>query len=249
MQTVIDGLLVNYLRVNHQAKHHLLILHGWGHSGSYWQDILTQLPPEVSGIALDLPAFGSTQPLPDTAGVPEYATFVKKFIDKLKLSQPTLLGHSFGGQVAVDLSLSYPQVIKHLILVSPACIRNDRPIPRSRLGSLLRPLYLFLPQGLRHLAVEKFASQSYSGSNPKQRSILKKILHQDYSQRLNEITIPTSIIWGSEDREIPYKGNFLAEKIKSSSLYVLYGADHNPHLSAPLKLLDTLKNILEKVYV
>jgi pimeloyl-ACP methyl ester carboxylesterase len=246
MQIVVDGLLTNYHQVNPNRKNTLLILHGWRSTGSHWQKVLDSLPGDIAGIALDLPAFGSTQPLPGLPGVKDYAVFVQKFIDKLKLKNVFLLGHSFGGQVSVDFALTYPESIKHLILVSPACIRNKKPTFKTRLFSALKPMLRILPRSLSQLIFSKFASHNYLHSNPLQRQIMKKILYEDYSGKIKNISVPSSVIWGSEDKEIPNMGKFLAENIRQSELFVLYGVDHSPQTTAPEKLSKVLKTIFLK---
>lgn len=246
MQTVINGLLTSYRTVHPHQKYTLLILHGWGQSSRAWQATLDGLPKNITCIALDLPAFGSTQPLPGNPGVAEYADFVNHFITKLKLKNITLLGHSFGGQIAVDFSLRFPKLIHYLILVSPACIRKASPGKKSQIAKVIKPfLQTHFPKVYAHLFA-KFASENYYQSTPLQRDILNRILYQDYSGKLPDITVPTSIIWGEKDTTIKNAGKLLAEKIPDSHLYVLYGSDHSPHLTSPQKFIPLLNNLLTK---
>ena len=245
MQKVINDILTNYQIVHPQEKHTLLILHGWGQSSLNWQNTLDNLPPGITGIALDLPSFGGTQPLPNNPGVPEYSNFVKSFIDKQKLKNVTLLGHSFGGQIAVDFSLRFPKLISHLILVSPACIRKLHPGKKSQLAKAAKPLLKVLTPGLYDHIFKRIASENYLKSTPTQREILNKILYQDYSSKIKGISIPTSIIWGEKDTTIPYSGKLLAAKIPNSHLHVLYGADHSPHVTFFPKFIFLLNTIIE----
>jgi len=62
---------------------------------------------------------------------------------------------------------------------------------------------------------------------------------------LPKITVPTTIIWGSQDKEIPYHGKTTAELIKKSKLIVLYGADHNPHLYNSQDLVQAINQSLK----
>lgn len=246
MQVVVDGVLTHYLLVDPGHKNTLLILHGWGQSAVSWQKIMAGLPKDNTYIALDLPSFGATRSLPGKSNVSDYSHFIKKFIAKLDLKNVILLGHSFGGQIAVDLSLHYPKLIKHLILLSPAVIRNTRLGLKSKLNKTGKPLIKLLPLSIQDKILQKVASKNYFQSSPEQRSLLNRILYQDYSDKIKEIHVPTSVIWGSEDNEIPNKGKFLAENIPDSKLFVLYGADHSPHLNSPRKLLSVLTEILSQ---
>ncbi|TRZ48323.1 alpha/beta hydrolase, partial [bacterium] len=240
MQIVSSGILVNYRAVNSKEAQTLLILHGWGQSSSDWQTVLDGLPKNVTGIALDLPTFGSTQALPGNPGVADYSDFVNHFITKLKLKNITLLGHSFGGQIAVDFSLRFPKQIRRLILVSPACIRQSNPGVKSQIAKVFKPLLKTLSPQIYDRIFQRIASPNYFNSTPNQREVLNTILYQDYSGKLPDITTLTSIIWGDKDITIENKSKFLAEQIPNSHLYVLYGTDHSPHLTSPQKFISLL---------
>ena len=245
MNISLNGLLTHYEKTGTGGKT-LLILHGWGHSAAHWEDLIQLLPGDFTTIALDLPAFGQTQPLPGSPGVVEYSDFIRSFIEKLKLKNIFLLGHSFGGQVATDISLRYPKLVKHLILVSPANIRATRPTLKSQFVSTFKPIIYVFPKSVKNYLLKKTASPNYYSSSEIQKKVLNKILYQDYSDKLKNISIPTSVVWGSGDTEIPNKGKFLAENIPVCDLYVLYGSNHTPHLSSPKKLSDTLISIIRK---
>lgn len=246
MQKVVAGILTNFGIANQNKSRTLLILHGWGQNASHWQNTLQNLPQDITGVALDLPAFGSTQPLSGLSGVSEYSDFVHAFIKKLHLKNVTLLGHSFGGQIAIDYSLRHPQDIHHLILVSPAFNRQNSPSLKSRLNLFFKPLVVLFPSRIRYFILKRLSSDNYLKSNKTQRKVLNKILYQDYSSKIKSLTPTTSIIWGDKDTTIPNDSKLLAEKIPSSKLYVIYNADHNPHLNASAKFLSTLNSILKK---
>lgn len=241
-QTVVGGVLTNYYETNPGGKKILLILHGWRQSGGHWQNIANSLPDNIRVVALDLPAFGSTQPLSGEPSVAEYVDFVHGFIVKLKLKKVILLGHSFGGQVAVDLALRFPQDIEKLILVSPACIRSSRLNLKSRIVKIFGAK---LPQEIRKYLLKFIASSDYQKSNPTQRSVLNRILRVDYTNKLKDIKANTYIIWGTKDTTIPNSSKLLATQIPHSTLIPLYDVDHNPHLTATDKLLIVLKRCLD----
>lgn len=246
MQKVVNNLLTTYHVVHPEKKQTLLILHGWGQNSSHWLNVIKNLPQNFTGIALDLPAFGSTQPLPGVPAVEDYSKFTRAFIDKLQLKNVTLMGHSFGGQIAVDFSLRFPESLKHMILVSPACIRQSSPNRKSLLAKKIKPLFKLLPVKIYRRLFEKIASENYLLSNSTQRRILNKIIYQDYSKKLKNINTPTSIIWGDKDFTIENNSKIIAEIIPDSHLSVLYGADHNPHLTSETKFLLALNIILSQ---
>lgn len=243
-QIVIDGTLTNYTDTNAQRHSVLLILHGWRNSSVNWQEMVHNLPDTHRVIALDMPAFGSTFALPGEPSVVEYADFVHKFILKLKLKKVTLLGHSFGGQVAVDFSLRFASDLEKLILVSPACIRSTKPKLKSKVASVAKPIVKKLPKSLQDYFLRFMASSDYLKSTTEQRQVLNRILKVDYSHLVSNISHKTFIIWGTEDTTIPNSSKFLAENISKSALIPMYGVDHNPQATAPLKLAKIISKCL-----
>lgn len=246
MQIVVDGLLTQYQELNSSKKNTLLILPGWSHSSAHWQNTVQELPKDVRVIVLDLPSFGSTVQLPGEPSVKEYADFVVSFIKKLKLKRLTLLGHSFGGQVAVDLTLRYHELVEKLILVSAACVRKTNSSFKSKLSTAIKPISKKLPKSLQPYLIKFMASSDYLKSSEYQRQVLNRILYVDYSGVLRKITKKTFIIWGTEDKTIPNSSKFIAEQINDSVLIPLYGADHNPHIGAVSKLVRAIKRCLDQ---
>ncbi len=246
MQIVVDGVLTHYLDLNPKAKKTLVILHGWGHNAALWQPVIEKLPPDYRYLLLDLPGFGQTDYLTAAAGVPEYTQFVLAFLAKLKLKKPALLGHSFGGQIGMYLAAKFPDSISHLLLLSPAGIRTKTPKQKTKtlIYKKFRYFKAVLPTFILKRVIRLFTSTDYLNATPQHKAVLNQIVNQDLSDLLGEIKVPTEIIWGDLDTEIPYEGKHLAEKIPDSRLWVLYGADHNPHLKKGEQLAEVISKTL-----
>lgn len=237
MQIVVSQTLTHFTDTNPKQSKTLLILHGWGHSSKNWETVISLLDKNYRYIALDLPSFGNTQNLPSPSGVPEYTTFTHQFISKLNLKSVSLLGHSFGGQIAVDFSLKYPKMVEQLILLSPTCIRQ--PSPKTKLLSSIKKIFPFAGR-----FGQLFHSSDYTNSSPIQKKVLSTILTQDFSNKLVDIIPNTHVIWGSEDKEIPYSGKVIAESVPNSQLHIIYSSGHNPHVTHPQKLTSIINEIL-----
>ncbi|MBI5222174.1 MAG: alpha/beta fold hydrolase, partial [Candidatus Magasanikbacteria bacterium] len=114
----------------------LIILPGWGGTKETWHNF-TDLAKDFFEIeVIDLPCFGE-EPCPTKVwGVEEYADFVKSKISNIKyqISKPTLLGHSFGGQIAAYFAAQNPEMIDKLILFAPALFRRKRGLRRLFFG-------------------------------------------------------------------------------------------------------------------
>lgn len=247
MQKIIQGTLTHYQVINPKQTKTLLILHGWGQSGSAWKVIADLLPQTHQVILLDLPGFSGTEHLPNNPSVPEYTQFILEFINKLNLKKPAILGHSFGGQIAINLAASQPNLLSHLILLSPAGIRNKSKKQKIKtyIYKRFKILKKLLPKSITKLILKQITSTDYYNASQKHKEILKQIVVQDLTDKLSHTITPTTIIWGSEDKEIPYQGKFIANLIPNSNLVILYGADHNPHLNNPQDLVQAINQSLK----
>jgi pimeloyl-ACP methyl ester carboxylesterase len=246
MQVVVDGLPVSYTEKNPKSKKTLIILHGWAHHSALWQNLIDNLETKDRIIALDLPGFGNTPLYPQTAGVKEYSEFVFHFIQKQKIKNPIILGHSFGGQIAIRYALDHGNHLDSLILVSPAGVRlrSQKTKLMIFLSKQINNIKLVLPRPLLKRLIRIFTSNDYLDAAQEYKEILKLILDDDYSPRLKDISAPTHIIWGDGDMEIAYNGKLMHEQIPNSTLDVMYGADHNPHLKKATELAAIMSKYL-----
>lgn len=248
MEAVIDGVLLRYQVVNPQAKKKCLILHGWGHKSDYWLELTRFLDSSFCYVIPDLPGFGGSTIISGNPGVPEYSELVRNFIRALKINKLVIIGHSFGGQIAVDLAVNRFKKASRYIFVSPAIIRKRGFSQKMKIFLYHKFSFLkrILPSPVIKFLLKKFSSTDYYRASKTHKNILNKIVVQDYSRRLKEINKPVDIIWGDRDKEIPNEGKSLAETINKGYLHVLYGIGHNPHLESPIDFAEVINNILKK---
>lgn len=99
----------------------MLLVHGNFAGKSWWRELLASPPPGSRLLAPDLPGFGAS-PGGDgfSPSVLGYARSLAGFLDDLAVGRAVLVGHSFGGAVAVELALAAPQYVPAVLLLSPA---------------------------------------------------------------------------------------------------------------------------------
>ncbi len=234
----------------------VLILHGWGGSSDSWlevQRILTKKGYKV--IVPDLPGFGkSTTPL--TAwGINDYTNFIFGFVKETKLENFFLLGHSFGGQIAVKFITDYPEKIKGLILCDSAAIR-PKPGLKTRIIYLIAKIgnAIFTPKHLvrfkdsiRNFFYIIIRHRDYEKAKGVMKETIIKVLNEDLMLDLSEIKKKTLIVWGAADKMVPLKyAHIFKEKIKDSELEVIPKIGHSPHIEIPAKLAEIILNFLNK---
>lgn len=230
----------------------ILILHGWGSCAKNWQRVKEGLEQRGCKVFLpDLPGFGENPPLSQAWSIDDYVEWVNDFCEKQNLSQFFLLGHSFGGSVATKFALKFSQEIKKLILVDPALLRV-KDIKKQIIAKISKILkvFSFLPfYSLMRRAFYKFIVKSdyldIEGPMRETRETYLKVIKEDLSNRLADISVPTVIIWGKKDKVTPLKdAYFIKEKITGAELKILPDVYHNPQTENPELLAEiVLENL------
>ncbi len=227
-----------------------MILHGWGSNSLRWQsagELISQYGYRV--IIPDLPGFGESESLSEPWDTDNYADFAEKFISYFDLKDFYLLGHSFGGAIAVKISIKHAQDIKKLFLVSAALIRKKTAKKNffSKAAKVAK-LFRFLPHyGLIRKAVYKFIirKSDYAYVEGVMKKTYLNIISEDLSLRLPFIKTPVLIIWGNKDEATPVEQcYFIHEQIKNSKLELVMDAGHDLNVKKPELLVEAiLQNI------
>lgn len=212
----------------------LIMLHGWGVDVSTWWPIVDLLKNDFTLWLVDLPGFGRSE-IPDkTISVEDYADEVAKFIKENRIKKSALLGHSFGGSVAIKLASKYPNLISKLILEGASGIR-PKPNLLNRLSTAIAKLVKLFPnllnikERLRNWFYKIIGSDYLTTGSLKKTFI--KIIRQDLSADAAKIPHETLIIWGEDDKTLPLeRGKKLYQLIKNSRLEIIENGGHTPHI-------------------
>jgi len=220
-------------------KEPIVILHGWGStvSGQKRFGEVKQLL-EKKGYTVftpDLPGFGSNTLKKEELFFEDYVAFVKEFLQQQKLKKITLIGHSFGGRIAIAFAAKYPDLVGRLILVSASGIPHPLPSGKKKLAyiatKIAKPLFSIPPcswfyQYFRKAVYYAIGEMDYykAGSLTK---TFRNIVEVNITQDLPKIKTPTLIIWGEEDTFVPVAdGMVMYEKIKGSQIVIEKNEGH-----------------------
>ena len=200
----------------------------------------------LDAVALDLPGFGSA-PVPDAVwGSSDYARAVAAVLEEMT-TQVVVLGHSFGGRVAVHLAASRPERIAGLVLsgvpLHRAAGSRSRPPLRLRVARQLAAHGLVSQERIEVLR-QRYGSDDYRAASGVMRDILVRTLAEDYTDVLARVRCPVELVWGDDDTAAPLA---VAERAKhelsDAHLVVCPGAGHLTPVTVP----DQLRAAIERL--
>ena len=224
----------------------ILALHGWGRRGADFKPSLNGLP----ALAPDLPGFGATPPPGEVIGAEGYAAIVAEMLDEFD-GPAVLVGHSFGGRVAICLAARHPEAVSGIVLTGVPVIRLAPPVRPSwgyRAIRLLNHLGVFSDARLEE-GRKRRGSADYRAATGVMREVLVKVIAEIYQKELEEVSAPITFLWGAGDTEIPVAVAERAVGIRHAAgrpaeLRVLEGVGHLLPLEAPAQLRSVVEAMI-----
>lgn len=222
----------------------LLLLHGWGANLDCFAGVAPDLEQNFTVYRLDFWGFGASDEPPNFAGIETYAEAVADFIYDIIGTKTDIIGHSFGGRVAIILGAKCNFVDK-IVLVDSAGLKL-RPSPAKRIREYRYKIAKKkVEQGKCSCKVlENFGSADYKALNETMRGVFVRVVNTDLSEMARKITNPVLLVWGKHDRETPlYMARKLRKIIKSSTMQVLNGG-HFSFIDEPSEFLRVCYDFL-----
>ena len=232
----------------------LLCLHGWGASHESFTELRAALEgAPVQIIVPDLPGFGKTDDPSHAWSIDDYADFIEELVEQLCLQDVLLLGHSFGGRIAIKLSARKAKWISHLYLCAAAGLRQKRYAKRlfgyavSKVGDkvLSVPGFRWLKEPSKKLLYTILCVHDFENVSGVMQEAMAKVIEEDLSDYLAQITVSTDLFWGTDDRMTPIgDSKFMNNKIVHSKLHTFPGVRHRVHRDRAKEIAETIKQKL-----
>ena len=250
----VDGARVHYQEFGDATKAPIILIHGYTASVYVWKTVAPMLADAgFRVIAIDLLGFGySEKPSWFDYSIQSQARMVSRFMNRLGIGKATIVGSSYGGAVALDLTLDNAESVEKLVLVDAVCNDELKDHPLLKLASLrgigetMTPFLLdskaFLRMRMRGTLakanhamitddrIESIRRPLRAADGP--RSVLATSRHWS-ANRLEQdahlINQQTLIIWGDQDTVIPIKNGYkLHEEMLNSRFVILKDCGHVP---------------------
>lgn len=252
----INGVHLHYTDSGRQDGRPVVLMHGWGCEVSTVSSIASALEDSHRVISIDLPGHGrSSEPtlLPDGRpwGVYEYADLVEELIRRLGLISPTLVGHSYGGRIAIILGER--MATEKIVLIDSAGIKPKRPLKYYCKVYSFKAMKKVLPYLLGKTKADKIierrraksGSADYRAASPMMRMVMSRSVNQDLRHHLPGIKAPTLLIWGSEDQATPLSdAKLMGKLLPDAGLVTFSGAGHYSFLDNPGQFRAVLRSFL-----
>ncbi len=218
----------------------ILILPGWGNTRETFKNIIEYFKNTHTIYIFDYPGFGNSKFPNNELTIYDYAEIIKNFMQELKIKNPIIIAHSFGGRIATLLTAHYKIKIDKMVLIDIAGIKPKKTIKQK----LKEKLYKFLKKLTSKLKnkekyhqklINIFGSKDYQTLSKGMHQTFKNIINEDLTAYFSLITSECLILWGNLDDATPLKDAYKIKKlIKESELIIFPNGNHFPYLQYPL---------------
>ncbi|MDX6277081.1 MAG: hypothetical protein QOJ72_1209 [Nocardioidaceae bacterium] len=251
----------------------LLLLHGLGCDSSTWSEVMPKLAEHFTVIAPDLLGHGESDKPNADYSLGGYANGMRDLLTILGIDKVTVVGHSFGGGVAMQFAYQFPDRTERVVLVSTGGLGKEvtplirfLTVPGS--GSLLaaatfRPWRPLVAGALRSLSklpisatrdLDEVASIYESLADPAQRTAVQRVTSHVLNWHGQFVTMtdrsylarlmPVLVIWGRQDMVIPSSHADLAPTHAMSDVHVFDDSGHFPHKDHPTEFVRIVEEFI-----
>ncbi|HPG91969.1 MAG TPA: alpha/beta hydrolase [Clostridia bacterium] len=203
----------------------IVFLHGWGCDKNIWAKQIEYFSKRYICHAWDFSGFGE-KTLSKKMTVFDYAEETAENIKSVTNERVVVVGHSFGGRIAIILNSIYPELIEKVVLVSSAGLKS-----RSLKNKLKTYIYkckklLVKAKLLKQDAIANVGGKDYLETSGIKRETFLSVINTDLANHARAAKNPVLLIWGENDKETPLLQGKKLEKFTKGGLCVMSGCGH-----------------------
>jgi pimeloyl-ACP methyl ester carboxylesterase len=272
-EATVNGHSISYLTAGRGPA--LVLLHGITCSSDTWEQVIPQLARHFTVIAPDLLGHGRSDKPAGDYSVESYARSVRDLLLALGHTRATIVGHSLGGGVAMQLSCEFPEMVERLVLVASGGLGSELhpvlrmaslpgveqlipPLCSPRLGRLVDGGARLLERaGVRSGTDLREMWRGYKSlfESGARRAFFRTVrgaigLRGQVATALDRLhlaaRVPTLIVWGKRDTIIPVEHAYNGhEGIAGSRLAIFDEAGHFPHIDCGERFVRLLTEFVQ----
>ena len=262
-EVTVDGIRIHFLDAGEGPA--IFLLHGLSATHVNWEFTIPAFAGRWRVIAPDLPGHGRSAKPDAPYTVDFYAGVIRSLAREIGIPEAVVVGNSLGGQIAIELGLSYPVWTRALVLAAPAGgFGTSVQALRWAIAAAARPglLRVALPWALERCVYDP----SHPACDERRRVLAERLAHDDYPsfaravnrslvgsiaagrQPVRRLTQPTLLVWGRDDRLVGLSASRrLLRDIPHARLTVLDACGHLPMLEQPQRFNRVVADFLRAV--
>ncbi len=251
----------------------LLLVHGLACDSATWDKVIAPLAEHFTVIAPDLLGHGASDKPDADYSLGAYANGMRDLLTILGIDTVTVVGHSFGGGVAMQFAYQFPERTERIVLISTGGLGREvtrlirfLTLPGSGVASRIatfRPWRPLVAGGLRTLsrtgipAVRDLDEVSHiytAFADPAHRRAVQRVTSHVLNWRGQFVTmtdrtylarvLPVLVIWGADDKVIPALHADAARRQAWSDVHVLPDSGHFPHKDHPEEVVQLVEEFI-----
>lgn len=237
----VDGYRIRYLEGGQGEP--LVCLHGA--SGLQVSGAYEQLGAACRVLLFEVPGFGQSPANQQSASMKDLAATMNRAVAALGLERYSLLGHSFGGRLALWMAVQAPERLHALVLAAPAVLGSGQ---SWRVDALLDQQ----GRGMHAHPERQPASPAPDAAVlAKQETLVRRLYEQgrdaELESQLTELNVPVLVLFGTDDGVIPPEtGALYRESLPNCHYILVYDAGHAMDADRPEAFATIVSDFLER---
>ena len=199
----------------------VLFLHGWGQNKEMMYPLIKVLRNKYTCVAIDMPGFGNSE-FNHSKDISEYARSIHDFLINKNIKVSYIIGHSFGGKVALEYHLLFG--VKSIAFIASPLLK-----PKRSLKCYFSILLYKIKKRLKFNT--NMGSEDYKNTSSEMKGFFIKVVNTHYNKIIKRLRIPVLLVYSKEDEKVSFaNAKKINKKLLRSKLRVING-DHFAYLS------------------
>jgi pimeloyl-ACP methyl ester carboxylesterase/CRP-like cAMP-binding protein len=231
----VNGQSIHAVEEGLPSRQAALLIHGWSSSWYAMSPLLGLVSQRFRAIAVDLPGYGASPPLPGRVTIPTYADLLADFVESVTDGPVVLVGHSSGRlSRSINLMVSPITLLERFGLGSLIVSATER-LMVGITDRLMRPVSFAERTGITQRDYMRIrADARRPGQGRARAECFFAMRENDLRGRLGRVETPSLVLWGAEDNTVPLRdAGVVADEWPEAELRIIPKAGHWPHFETP----------------